>query len=245
MGSEAVHRRMVEFQGNGDEVKAHLSVPADDGPHPAVIVLQEIWGLNDHIKDIAWRFAREGYVALAPDIYSREGTPATQTLEVLRPFMMAIPESRIIQDLRAAVAYLGELPSIHRDRIGAVGFCIGGAWARLLACHEPSLAACVDFYGRIRYPELSPAKPKHPVEYVPTLACPFLGLFAGDDPVILPDHVKELEQTLARHGKTFEIHVYPGVPHAFFNDTRDSYRPEAAQDAWAKTLAFFERHLRA
>ena len=244
MDSSADHGRMVEFASGGDRIKAYRVAPADRGPHPAVIVIQEIWGLNDHIKDVARRFAREGYVALAPDLYSREGIPATQTLEALRPFMMAIPDSRVIQDLSGAAAYLKGLPSVRGDRIGAIGFCIGGAWARLLACHEPTLAACVDFYGRIRYPELSPAKPRHPVEYIPTLACPFLGLFAGDDPVIPPEHVKELEQTLAQHGKTFEIHTYPGVPHAFFNDTRDSYRPEAARDAWARTLAFFNRYLR-
>lgn len=236
---------MVEFPSGRDRIRGFLVALDGAGPFPAVIVIQEIWGLNDHIKDVAGRFAGEGYVALAPDIYSREGTPATQTLEALRPFMMAIPESRIIQDLKAAVAFLKGMPSVSRDRIGVVGFCIGGCWARLLACHEPALGACADFYGRIRYPELSPAKPRHPVEYVPTLACPFLGLFAGDDPVIPPDHVKELEQTLARHGKIFQIHVYAGVPHAFFNDTRDSYRPEAARDAWARTLAFFGRHLRA
>ncbi len=236
--------RSVEFPSGGDRIKAYLAAPEGDGPHPAVIVIQEIWGLNDHIKDVANRFAREGYAALAPDVYSREGIPATQTLEALRPFMMAIPDGRVIQDLRAAVKYLKGVPSVRRDRIGAIGFCIGGAWARLLACHEPALAACVDFYGRIRYPELSASKPKHPVEYTPSLACPFLGLFAGDDPVIPPEHVKELEQTLARHGQTFEIHTYPGVPHAFFNDTRDSYRPEAAKDAWARTLAFFARHLK-
>jgi carboxymethylenebutenolidase len=244
MVSGSHESRRVEFLSNGDRIQAHLVIPEAAGPHPAVIVIQEIWGLNEHIQDIAGRFARNGYVALAPDLYSREGIPANQTLEFLRPFMMAIPDRRLVQDLRAAVAHLKGLPEVQADRIGAIGFCIGGAWALLLACQDTGLAACVDFYGRIRYPELSTVKPKHPVEHIPTLGCPFLGIFAGDDPVIPPAYVQELETTLAEHAKTFELHAYPGVPHAFFNDTRDSYRPEAAGDAWRRTLAFFARHLK-
>lgn len=238
-----IYAEAVTFPSDGEILRGHLARPAEPGPHPAVVVIQEIWGLNDHIRDVAERLAREGYVALAPDMYSREGGAPSQDLEELRRFVGGIPDRRFVQDLRAAVAYLRTRSEVREERIGAIGFCIGGAWALLLACHEP-IQACADFYGRIRYPELSDAKPRHPIDYVPGLACPLLGVFAGDDPMIPVPWVRDLEEALRAHGKSAEVHVYPEAPHAFFNDQRDSYRPEAAEDAWAKTLAFFGRHLK-
>lgn len=241
--AEAIRTEAVTFPSNGEAIRGHLARPVAPGPHPAVVVIQEIWGLNDHIRDVAERFAREGYVGLAPDMYSREGGAPSQEIEALRSFVAGIPDRRVIQDLRAAAAYLRTRREVRGERIGAIGFCMGGAWALLLACHEP-IQACADFYGRVRYPELSEAKPRHPIDCVPSLACPLLGIFAGDDPVIPVPWVRDLEEALRAHGKSAEVHVYPGVPHAFFNDQRDSYRPAAAKDAWAKTLAFFGRHLK-
>lgn len=242
MGTD-IQRHTVSVPSGPDRLEAYLALPAGTGPWPAVVVIQEIWGLVPHIKDVADRFAGEGYVALAPDMYSREGGAPSQDLEVLRKFVFTIPDSRIVADLRAACAYLRGRPEVRGDRLGAIGFCMGGAWALLLACHEP-IQAVADFYGRVRYPELSQVKPRHPVDYVPGLRCPFLGIFAGADQGIPVEQARELEAACRRTAQPVEFHVYPGVPHAFFNDTRESYREAEARDAWARTLAFFDRYLR-
>lgn len=242
MGTE-IERHTVSVPSGSDRLEAHLALPAGTGPWPGIVVIQEIWGLVPHIRDVADRFAREGYVALAPDLYSREGGAPSQDLEALRKFVFRIPDSRIVADLQAACAYLRGRPEVRPDRLGAIGFCIGGAWALLLACHEP-IQAVADFYGRVRYPELSEAKPRHPIDYVPGLRCPFLGIFAGADQGIPVEQARELEAACRRTAQPVEFHVYPGVPHAFFNDTRESYREAEARDAWTRTLAFFDRYLR-
>lgn len=233
----------VSFASGPDQIAAHLAVPVAGGQHPAVVVIQEIWGLTPHIKDVADRFAREGYVALAPNMYSREGGAPSADLEILRKFALAIPDSRIVVDLRAACAFLRTRSEVRGDRIGVIGFCMGGAWALLLACHEP-IQVAADFYGRVRYPDLTDAKPRHPVDYVSRLRCPLLGIFAGADQGIPVEHVRDLEAACRREGRTVEFHVYDGAPHAFFNDHRESYREREARDAWAKTLAYFGRYLK-
>jgi carboxymethylenebutenolidase len=243
-GAMAIQSSMVSFESGPDPLNAHLALPGLATPAPAVVVIQEIWGLTPHIKDVADRFAREGYVALAPDMYTREGGAPSIDLDVLRKFALGIADTRIIGDLRAACAYLRRRPEVRGDRIAAVGFCMGGAWALLLGCHEP-IQAVADFYGRVRYPDLTEAKPLHPIDYVPTLACPLLGVFAGADAGIPVEHARDLEAAGRRHGKTVEMHVYEGAPHAFFNDHRESYRAEPARDAWARTLDFFRRNLTA
>ncbi|MBI3457651.1 MAG: dienelactone hydrolase family protein [Candidatus Rokubacteria bacterium] len=242
-GHMAIQGSMVSFESGPDRLNAHLARPGDAGPRPAVVVIQEIWGLTPHIKDVADRFAREGYVALAPDMYSREGGAPSEDLEILRKFAFTIPDRRIVADLRAACAYLRRRPEVRADRIAAIGFCMGGAWALLLACHEP-IQAVADFYGRVRYPELTDVKPKHPIDYAADLRCPLLGIFAGADQGIPVEDARDLEAAGRRHGKTVEFHVYDGAPHAFFNDHRESYREKEARDAWAKTLAFFGRCLK-
>lgn len=238
-----IQTSMVSFESGADRMQGHLALPPVPGRRPAVVVIQEIWGLTPHIKDVADRFAREGYVALAPDMYSREGGAPSQELEILRKFALGIPDSRIVVDLRAGCAYLRGRPEARADRIAAIGFCMGGAWALLLACHEP-IQAAADFYGRVRYPDITEAKPKHPIDYVGSLHCPLLGIFAGADQGIPVEHARDLEATCRRHGKSVEFHVYDGAPHAFFNDHRESYREGQARDAWARTLAFFGRHLK-
>ncbi len=243
-GAMAVQGSVVSFESGPDRLDAHLALPGVQGRRPAVIVIQEIWGLTPHIKDVADRFARAGYVALAPDMYAREGGAPSTDLDILRKFALGIPDTRIVADLQAACAYLRRRPDVEGDRIAAIGFCMGGAWALLLACHEP-IQAAADFYGRVRYPDLTEAKPRHPIDYVPALACPLLGVFAGADAGIPVAHAQDLEAACRQHGKTVEFHVYDAAPHAFFNDQRESYRAEPAQDAWVRTLDFFRRHLAA
>lgn len=238
----------VTFSSGPDRVQGYLARPAEPGPFPALVVVHEIHGLTEHIRDVARRFAAEGYVGLAPDLFSREGPPPRQALAdapARNAFIASLPDRRLVGDAQAAAAFLRTLPEVRRDRVGAVGFCMGGTVTLLSACHTPDLAAAVIFYGgRLIYKEITEKKPASPVDLVGHIQCPILCLYGGADASIpLPD-IERLRDTLEKHRKTFEFKIYPGAPHAFFNDTREFYRPEEAHDAWQRTLRFLERHLR-
>lgn len=223
---------MVEFRGGSGTKKTagFLARPKDAGKHPAVIVIQEIWGVVDHIKDVSRRLANEGYVALAVDLYGR----TISSLEEARKLREELSEDRIMGDLQGAFNYLQSLDYVQPKRIGSIGFCMGGGLSLLLACHNRELAAAVVFYGR------NPT----PIDLVKNVQCPILGNYAGADMAIKEADISLLKDTLTKYGKVFDIKVYPGAPHAFFNDTRESYRPEAAKDAWKRTLDFYSRYLK-
>lgn len=223
---------MIEFSGGNkvSKTKAYLARPKAAGKYPAVIVIQEVWGLVDHIKDVANRLAREGYVALAVDLF--EGKTASK-IEEARKIRDAFSEEKILGDLNGGIAYLKTLNYVDSKRIGSVGFCMGGWLSLLLACHSKDLAAAVIFYGR------NPA----PIDLVKNVQCPILGNYGGADPGITEADINLLKEALTKYGKKFDIKTYLGAPHAFFNDTRESYRPEAAKDAWERTLNFYKEHL--
>jgi len=264
--------RRVTIPSSGEALEAYLARPAAAPPLPAVIVVMEIWGVDAHVQDVAHRLAASGYLAIAPDLYSRGGRapelaedriaaakallealppaawsdPAAraaavaarpeperarlgQTLERLLPAQR--PMARWVGDLRATVAWLRSEPAAQGRRIGAVGFCMGGSLAALLAAEEAGLAAAAIFYGAAPPPEKAAAT-----------ACPLIGFFGGDDPRVLASYPPFVE-AMARAGRPFEQHVYPGTPHAFFNDTRRSYRPEPARDAWWRLLRFLGESL--
>jgi len=224
---------MVDFPGGNSTKNAtgFLVTPKQTGTYPGVIVIHEIWGLVDHIKDVASRFAREGYVALAVDLFDGK---VVSKLDEGRALREKFSEEKILGDLNGAFNYLKSLSNVNPNRIGSVGFCMGGGLSLLLACHNPELAAPVIFYGR------NPT----PVDLVKNLQCPILGNYAGADMAITESDINLLKEALSKYGKKFDIKVYPGAPHAFFNDTAQSYRPEAAKDAWERTLAFFKTQLR-
>jgi carboxymethylenebutenolidase len=223
---------MVDFSGgNGSrKTKGFLARPKKEETCPAVCVIHEIWGLVDHIKDIGIRLAREGYVALAVDLFDGK---TVSKLEEGHKFREQFTEEKILGDLNGAFNYLKNLPYVNPKRIGSVGFCMGGGLSLLLACHCKELAAAVVFYGR------NPS----PIDLVKNIECPVLGNYAGADMAITESDIRLLKQTLTKYGKVFDVKIYPGAPHAFFNDTRDSYRPEAAEDAWNRTLQFFNKYL--
>ncbi len=225
---------MVDFPGGNStrNTKGFLARPKEPGTYPAVIVIHEIWGLDDHIKDVASRLAREGYAALAVDLF--EGKIVSK-LEEGRALREKFTEEKILADLNGAFNYLKSLSYVNPNRVGSVGFCMGGGLSLLLACHNRELAAPVIFYGR------NPS----PIELVKNLQCPILGNYAGADMAITESDINLLKQTLTKYGKKFDIKIYPGAPHAFFNDTAESYRPEAAKDAWQRTLNFFNKQLKA
>ena len=241
MAQQEIHTSMVDYQSGGVHIAAFLARPAGTGPYPAILVLQEWWGLNDHIKDVARRLAREGYVALAPDLYSRQGSKVTSDPDEAGSLMGNLNDEVALKDLRAAVAYIKNQPQVNGAKIGVIGFCMGGTYALLSAEHLPDIKASVPFYGQIVYD-----RPGGPIDQISQLGCPLMYIYGDADGWITSDHVDRLEAALKQHGKSGQVIRYKGAPHAFFNDTRpDSYRPNDARDAWDRTLRFFGQHLQA
>ena len=214
---------MVEFAVNGRNAKGYLSKPAS-GSGPGVIVIQEWWGLVGHIKSVADRFAAAGFTALAPDLYHGESTKSPDDAGKL---MMALDIERTEKDLRGAVDYL--LAHARGDAVGVVGFCMGGQLALFAASKNEKIGACVDFYGV--HPSVKPDYSR--------IHAPVLGLFAEKDGFVDAEAVAGLERSLKDAGVRADLHVYPGVDHAFFNDEREVYDQKAAEDAWKRVLAFF------
>lgn len=220
----------VEFSSNGGTTTGYLAIP-EKGSGPGVVVIQEWWGLVDHIKDVCDRFAAEGYVALAPDLF--HGKTAKSPDEAGK-LMMALQIDQAEKDLRGAVDYLLNHETTTGNKVGIVGFCMGGALALYAATKNQNIGACVVFYGG--HPKVKPD--------LPNLQAPVLGIYAERDGFVTPELVRELERQLKELGKSVEIHIYPNVDHAFFNDQRpEVYDEKAAQDAWRRTIQFFATHL--
>ena len=222
---------MVEFPSNGKAGSGYLAVPAS-GAGPGVIVLQEWWGLVDHIKDVADRLAVAGFVALAPDMYHGESTTSPDDAGKM---MMALDIGRAEKDLRGAIGYLLSRPEVTTDHVGTVGFCMGGQLSLYAACENAAVGACVVFYGI--HPNVAPN--------LSTLQAPVLGFFAEKDGFVPPAAARQLEADLNAAGRSADITVYGGVGHAFFNDTRPEVYDEAhAATCWSRMLAFYREHVR-
>jgi carboxymethylenebutenolidase len=220
----------IEFSSNGGTTSGYLAVPVK-GSGPGVVVIQEWWGLVDHIKDVCDRFAAEGYVALAPDVYHGRSTTSPDEAGKL---MMALRIDQAEKDLRGAVQYLLNHEAVTGAKVGTIGFCMGGALSLYAASKNDQVGACVVFYGI--HPNVKPD--------LPNLKAPVLGIYAENDSSTPPEAVRDLEQKLRALGKSVEMHIYPGVDHAFFNDTRPGvYNRQAAEDAWRRTIEFFAKHL--
>ncbi len=228
---------MVHYPSDGVTVRAYLVTPQTREKRPAIIVVQEWWGLNDHIKDIARRFAAEGYVAIAPDLYSRFQNEVVPNSNPKRAgeLMGQLKQEDGLTDLNATVTYVKTVPGVDAARIGVTGFCMGGSYALMLPCVNSEIKAAVPFYGQVPNPDTPLQK----------LACPVLYIYGEEDGWITKADVQRLAAALKKYNKPGEIKTYPGAPHAFFNDTRkDVYKPAEAKDAWARTLAFFKQHLK-
>jgi len=221
---------MVQFPFAGGTTRGYLSVP-ESGSGPGVIVIQEWWGLVDHIKEVCDRFAGEGFVALAPDLYHGKTTKSPDEAGKL---MMALRIDEAERDLTAAGEYLSTHDAVTSEKIGVVGFCMGGALSLYTATKNPHIGACVVFYGG--HPNVKPD--------LPNLHAPVLGLYAERDGFVTPALVRALEKKLKDLGKQIEVHIYPGADHAFFNDSRpEVYNAGAADDAWRRTVEFLRTHL--
>lgn len=220
---------IVKFRSNGKETGGYLAVPKQKGP--GVVVIQEWWGLVPHIENIADRFASEGFTALAPDLYHGKSTKSPDEAGKL---MMSLRIDEAEKDLHGAVRYLLSSASTSSDKVGTVGFCMGGALSLFAACKNREVGACVVFYGG--HPNVKPD--------LNNLQAPVLGLYAGKDSFVTPEIVRELEKQLRQLGKRAEIHIYPDVDHAFFNDARSEvYNEKAARDAWRRTIEFLRKEL--
>ncbi len=223
--------QMVEFSSNGRKASGYLSVPEKENG-PGVVVIQEWWGLVDHIKNVCDRLAREGYVALAPDLY--HGT-TTKSPDGAGKLMMALQIDQAEKDLRGAIQYLLDHEVTTGTKVGVIGFCMGGALALYAATKNPQVGACVVFYGI--HPNVKPD--------LPNLQAPLLGIYAERDGFVTPQSVRELERQLKTLGKSVEVHIYPNADHAFFNDDRpEVYNEKAAQDSWKRTTEFLASHLK-
>jgi carboxymethylenebutenolidase len=238
---------MVQVQGEAGALPAFLARPTAPGKHPGLVVVQEAFGLNGHIKDVTARLAGEGYAALAPDLYYREANAVVgydNLPEAIR-LMMGLWDDKIVKDMSGAIAYLQQQPFVRADRIGVTGFCMGGRITFLTACTNPAVKAAVPFYGGgIGNVQPSERTPKAPLDYADKLSAPMLLFFGENDPFIPLDEVEKIKRRLADLKKNAETIVYPGAPHGFFCNERDSYRPDAAKDAWERLLKFFEKHLK-
>lgn len=223
---------MVQFSNNGGSTSGYLSTPPS-GTGPGVVVIQEWWGLVDHIREVCDRFAEEGFVALAPDLFHGK---ATKSPDEAGKLMMSMRIDEAERDLRAAADYLSTLDSTSSEKVGVVGFCMGGALALYTATKNPKIGACVVFYGG--HPKVKPD--------LPNLHAPVLGLYAERDGFVTPDLARELERKLKDLGKEIEVIIYPDADHAFFNDSRpEVYKTDAAADAWQRTVEFLRKNLAA
>ncbi|HTK28606.1 MAG TPA: dienelactone hydrolase family protein [Vicinamibacterales bacterium] len=222
----------VSFKSNGGTTDGYLAQPAT-GRGPGVVVIQEYWGLVPQIERTADRFAAEGFVALAPDLY--HGT-TTRSPDQAGKLMMALRIDDAARDLAGAIDCLAAQPGVAPKRVGTVGFCMGGALSLYAAAKNPEVGACVVFYGG--HPNVKPD--------LPALAAPVLGIYGGRDTFVTPAVVAELDAELTRLGKRHEFHTYPDAVHAFFNEARpEVHDPAASADAWARTIAFLHRELKA
>ena len=221
----------VTFTSQGDEITAYLARPAADGTYPGMLVCHENRGLVPHIKDVARRFAKAGYVALAIDLLSREGgTPAVDPDQV-PALLSGTPPERHVADFAAGLQYLQNLDYVDGDRIGMTGYCFGGGITWRCATALPELKAAVPFYG-----------PAPDLEQVPNIKAAVFGVYAELDNRVNASK-DALEQALKEAGITYQMKVYPGVNHAFHNDTGQRYVEAQATQAWLDTLAWFEQHL--
>ena len=223
------------------EIPAYRAMPAQGSSLPIVLVVQEIFGVHEHIKDVARRFAKLGYLAVAPELYARQGDVSRLVeMDEIRAIVATVPDAQVVSDLDAAAEWAARNGG-DRARLGITGFCWGGRIAWLYAAHNPDLKAAVAWYGRVEGPGTA-LQPKHPIDRVGELDAPVLGLYGGADAGIPEESVERMREALRAAGKACEIHVYPGMPHAFFADYRPSYRQAAAEDGWKRMLEWLRRH---
>lgn len=227
----AANGKAVSYKSGDETVNGILYTPTGNGPFPALIVIHEFWGLNDWVKEQAAKLADQGYVALAIDLYRGK---VADNPDLAHELMRGVPTDRALRDLRAAYDFLASQPDVKKDRIGAIGWCMGGGYALDTALAEPHLAVAVINYGHLATDTSELKK----------INAPILGLFGGQDRGITPEDVKKFQQAMEQLGKKIEVKIYPDAGHAFENpNNKQGYRPDDAADAWQRTVQFLSATL--
>jgi carboxymethylenebutenolidase len=224
------------------QIPAYRAMPAKGGPFPTVLVVQEIFGVHEHIKDICRRFAKLGYFAIAPEMYARQGDVSKLTdFQEIFKIVSKVPDKQVMSDLDAAVAFAKGTGKADTAKLGITGFCWGGRIVWLYSAHNPNLKAGVAWYGRL-VGDKTELQPKYPIEVVADLKAPVLGLYGEADQGIPVASVEKMREALKAANKPSEIILYPETPHAFYADYRQSYRQKAADDGWARLQAWFKKN---
>ena len=235
----------VKIQTMTGPVPAYRAMPEKGGKLPVVLVVQEIFGVHEHIKDVCRRLAKLGYFAITAELYFRQGdvTKFTDNQEIFAKVVNHVPDSQVMSDLDAAIVYAESTGKADTSRLGVTGFCWGGRITWTYCVHNPKVKAGVAWYGRLVAPARAALQPAYPVDLAPHLKVPVLGLYGGQDASIPPDHVEQMRAALNGAGNTVsEIVVYPEAPHAFYADYRPSFRKEAAEDGWKRMQAWFRKY---
>jgi carboxymethylenebutenolidase len=233
----------VKIPVKDGEIPAYRAMPAKGNKFPTVLVIQEIFGVHEHIQDICRRFAKLGYLAIAPELFARQGNVSklTDIQEIISKVVSKVPDAQVMSDLDASVAWAKKSSKGNINKLGITGFCWGGRITWLYCAHNPKVRAGVAWYGRL-VSESNPLTPKHPVNIAADLKVPVLGLYGGSDEGIPVETVDKMREALKAGNSGSEIIVYPDTPHAFFADYRPSYRKQPAQDGWKRLQAWFKQH---
>ena len=233
----------VKIPVQDGEIPAYRAMPASGSDFPVVLVVQEIFGVHEHIQDICRRFAKLGYLAIAPEMFARQGdvSKISDTQQIISKVVSKVPDAQVMSDLDATVAWAGKSAKGNIDKLGITGFCWGGRITWLYSAYNPKVKAGVAWYGRL-VSESKPLTPKNPIDIAADLKVPVLGLYGGKDTGIPNDTVEQMRQSLKSGSSGSEIILYPDAPHAFFADYRPSYRKEQAEDGWKRLQAWFKQH---
>lgn len=234
----------VKIPAKDIQIPAYYAAPAEGGPFPTVLVIQEIFGVHEHIKDICRRLAKAGHFAVAPALYAREGDVSgmTDIQEILNKVVAKVPDAQVASDLDAALAWAREQKTANATKLGVTGFCWGGRQTWLYAIHNPSVKAAVAWYGPLAGTPDPELRPKRVLDLVDQINVPVLGLYGGADQGIPLADIEKMRDELKKAHKPCEIVIYPDTPHGFNADYRPSYRPEQAKDGWQRMLAWFKDH---
>lgn len=229
----------VKVKTADGQMPAYRAMPSSGGPFPVVLVVQEIFGVHEHIKDICRRLAKRGYLAVAPELYARQGdvSKISDFREIISKVVSKVPDEQVMSDLDATVAWAGKSKGDVK-RLAITGFCWGGRIVWLYAAHSDKLKAGVAWYGRLTG-DKDESHPKHPLDLAAAVNCPVLGLYGAADQGIPLDSVEKMRAALQEANKKAEIVVYPDTPHAFFADYRPSFREQPAADGWQRMLDWF------
>jgi carboxymethylenebutenolidase len=232
----------VKIPVDGGSIPGYRAMPDAGGPFPTILVVQEVLGVHEHIKDICRRLAKVGYFTVAPALFAREGDVVGMSdIKQIMQVVAKVPERQVASDLDATAAWAKSTGRADTSKLGIVGFCWGGRQVWLYAAHNPKLKAGVTWYGVLQRPK-SDMVPDNPIDLVQRINAPILGLYGGADSGIPVAQIDAMQTALKAAGKPSEIIIYPDTPHGFNADYRPSYRPQQARDGWKRMLGWFKQH---